>query len=322
MSIPNSDDNAGSLSEEAAEAALMASFEDPAENANDDPNDDDADEGDDGEQEQAANQDDDADDADDGEDSDDDQEEGDDGDEQDQQAPAVTDEAEVEVTVNGETQKVTIGSLKRLAGQEAALTQKSQEADLVGGRAAAALQAAIDAVTEDLTPYADVDWMVLQQQLDPEEFAWHRENAGKAQKRYDKLVNAAQTFEQTVQGRQTNETRRQAQACIAELKADIPEWSDKLYSDILAFGVKEGLDEKDVAAITNPKVVKLLRKAMLFDQGKAVATKKVRNAPTKVLKGTARQDSTRTVNTQKAERRLATSGSDADAVAVLLGRWG
>lgn len=299
----------------------MASLEDPADNANDDPNDDDADDGDDGEQEQAADQDEDADDTDDGEEADD-QDEGDDGDEEAPPAPAVTDEAEVEVTVNGETQKVTIGSLKRLAGQEAALTQKSQEADLVGGRAAAALQAAIEAVTEDLTPYADVDWMVLQQQLDPEEFAWHRENAGKAQKRYDKLVNAAQTFEQTVQGRKTNETRRQAQACVAELKNDIPEWSDKLYSDILAFGVKEGLDEKDVTSITNPKVLKLLRKAMLFDQGKAVATKKVRNAPTKVLKGTARQDSGRTVNTQKAERRLASSGSDADAVAVLLGRWG
>lgn len=307
------------MSEEAAEAALMASFEKAADNTNDDPSDDDeAEEPGADEQEQAADEDE-ADDADEGEEGDD--SESDDADAEPAKAPAVTDEAEVEVTVNGETQKFTIGSLKRLAGQEAALTQKSQEADLVGGRAAAALQAAIEAVQEDLSPYADVDWLVLQQQLDPEEFAWHRENAAKAHKRYTKLVGTAQEFEQTLQARQTNESRRQAQACLQELKADVPEWNDKLYSDILAFGVKEGLPEADVSAITNPKVLKLLRKAMLYDQGKAVATKKVQAAPTKVLKGTARQEPAKAATAKKAESRLARTGSDSDAVAVLMGRW-
>ena len=39
----------------------------------------------------------------------------------------VSDDAEVEVTVDGEIQRVSVASLKRLAGQEQALTRKSQE---------------------------------------------------------------------------------------------------------------------------------------------------------------------------------------------------
>ena len=165
--------------------------------------------------------------------------------------------------------------------------------------------------------------MVLQQELEPSEFAWHRENARKLSGRFDKLVQAAQTFEKTVADRQTNETRRAAQACVAELKQDIPGWDDKLYSDILSFGVDQGLPEAEVASITNPTVIKLLRKAMLYDRGQAVATKKVKDIPTKVLRGGARQDTAaRAVNVRRAEKRLETTGSDKDAMAVLLGRWG
>src|SRR3546814_1978025 len=44
------------------------------------------------------------------------------------------DDAVVKVVVDGEETEVTVGSLKRLAGQEAALTRKSQEVEVVGGR--------------------------------------------------------------------------------------------------------------------------------------------------------------------------------------------
>jgi hypothetical protein len=242
-----------------------------------------------------------------------------------QAAGAINDDATVEVTVNGEAQTFTIGSLKRLAGQEAALTQKSQEAELVGGRAAAALQAALEAAQEDLQPYAGVDWLVLQNQLDPAEFEWHRQNAQRAQTRFEKLVGAAQNFEDTVQQRRQADTARAAQACIADLtdpKTGIPGWNDKVYGEIMAFGVENGLPQDEVAQITNPAVIKLLRKAMLYDRGQKVATQKVKAAPTKVLKGGSRQDSTsKTINVKKASQRLARSGSEDDAVALLMGRW-
>ena len=48
-------------------------------------------------------------------------------DEDGEEAAAVSDETEVEVFVNGESKMVSVASLKRLAGQEASLTQKSQQ---------------------------------------------------------------------------------------------------------------------------------------------------------------------------------------------------
>ncbi len=307
----------------------MASFggEDGADD--NDSDDQDLDEADDDDLDDApAGDDEDLDEADEGDepgDDDQDDQEGDDDDDA-PAAPAIDDAAEVEVTVNGEAQRFTIGSLKRLAGQEAALTQKSQEAELVGGRAAAALQAAIEAVQEDMAPYADVDWLVLQNQLEPAEFEWHRENARKAHEKYSKLVGAAQGFEQVVGERKQAETIRAAKACIADLtdpKTGIPGWDDKLYGEIMAYGAEAGLPRDEVAQITNPTVIRLLRKAMLYDRGQKVATKKVKDAPTKVIKGGARQDpASKTIAAKKAVRRLAQSGSEDDAVAALLGRWG
>src|SRR3546814_13952670 len=72
------------------------------------------------------------------------------------------DDAVVKVVVDGEETEVTVGSLKRLAGQEAALTRKSQEVEVVGGRAALMIQGAIEVVLEELAPYKDIDWLTLQ----------------------------------------------------------------------------------------------------------------------------------------------------------------
>src|SRR3546814_18614649 len=71
------------------------------------------------------------------------------------------DDAVVKVVVDGEETEVTVGSLKRLAGQEAALTRKSQEVEVVGGRAALMIQGAIEVVLEELAPYKAIDWLTL-----------------------------------------------------------------------------------------------------------------------------------------------------------------
>src|SRR3546814_10534101 len=86
------------------------------------------------------------------------------------------DDAVVKVVVDGEETEVTVGSLKRLAGQEAALTRKSQEVEVVGGRAALMIQGAIEVVLEELAPYKDIDWLTLRDKMEPDEFEWHRDN--------------------------------------------------------------------------------------------------------------------------------------------------
>lgn len=330
MSI-QTDDSTNSISEEVAEAAILESLDGKAKGHNEDDKDPgeeaDPDEADDGDDQDAG-------DDEDGEDSSDEEDEGEEGpDEEDPEEPddaedkpskeakQAADDQIVQVSVNGETKEFTVGSLKRLAGQEASLTRKSQEADLVGGRAAATIQAALAAVEEDLAPYANQDWMVLQSELPPEEFKWHRENAKKAEEKYQRLLQTAKEFEYVVSQRQQTLRAEEAQAAVAELTQDIPDWNDKLYTDIMTYGVQQGLDESDVANITNAKVIKLLRKAMLYDRGQKVATKKVKAAPNKVIKGTVQASGHKASSTKKAEHRLSSSGSEDDAVAVLLGRW-
>src|SRR3546814_6594162 len=57
----------------------------------------------------------------------------------------------------------------------------------------------------------------------------------------------------------------------------------------MAYGIAEGLDEADVRRIANPKVIKLLRKAMLYDKGEKVVTKKGNQTPTRVKKTGGRE---------------------------------
>jgi len=239
-------------------------------------------------------------------------------------APAEpADDAQVLLTIDGEAKAFTYGQLKEIAASGADVAARFQEADAVGGRAAAALQAALEVAQEDLAPYADVDWLVLQNKMTPEEFEWHRDNAQKADAKYRKVLEKAQTFQQAAEQRQTAEQGRRAQEAVKVLQKDIPGWSEQLYGDILDYGASQGLDQGDLSRITDPGVIKVLHQALLYSKGQKAAAKKVAAAPTKVLKpGTRDVPPEKAIAAKKAERRLAQgSGSDDDAVAVLMGRW-
>lgn len=323
------------MSEEAAVAALVNQMKvapkAPTEETGDQ-DDEDQDEDnqvvDDGENDEALEaEDDDADEDGEAEDGDD---EGTDEDATDEQkAPAAAavpaDDAVVKVTVNGEETEVTIGSLKRLAGQEATLTRKSQEADAVGGRAALLIQGALETIAEDLAPYDGFDWILASHEMEPEEFKWHRENYTRNETRYNALIKQAGEFETTIKARQEAATQEQATAAHTELVADVPGWSDKLYGDILKYGVSQGLEADDVANIANAKVIKLLHKAMLHDTAATAVAKKVNLTPARV-KATATVDEAQGSAPSRQQRTLEkkmASGraTDDDAVALLMGRW-
>src|SRR3546814_20739928 len=87
-----------------------------------------------------------------GDDADEDDLGDDDGSNDEKPAPKAVpeDDAVVKVVVDGEEKEVTVGSLKRLAGQEAALTRKSQEVEVGGGRAALMIQGAIEVVLGEI----------------------------------------------------------------------------------------------------------------------------------------------------------------------------
>lgn len=257
----------------------------------------------------------------------DDDEEGED-EEAEPAAKTVDDDAVVSVVVNGEEQQFTVASLKRLAGQEAALTRKSQEADTVGQRAAAVLTGALETITEDLASYKEVDWILESKRMDPEEFQWHRENYTKLQQRYQKVVGEAQNLDQVLSARRQAALEAEAAEAIKVLSdpnTGIPGWSDTVYDEIRSFAVSAGLPADDVDQIVNPAVIKIINDARLYHEAKKATAKKVNLSPTKVRKtpGTETLPSGNDMALKKLEKKLHSGqASDDDAIALLTGRWG
>lgn len=236
------------------------------------------------------------------------------------EAPEVKDDTVLTVEIDGQAQQFTVGDLKALAGQKAALETRGAEVEATAGRTAAVLQGAIEAVLEDLKPYQGVDWMLESRRMEPDEFEWHRQTFTRLQSRFEKIVGTAQTFEQTVQQYREQDAQRRAAEAVKVLKATIPEWSKSLYEDILNYGVQQGLNEADVSNVTDPAVIQLIHKAMLFDRGKAAAAKKVNATPQKVRKAAGQEAITRDPKapSRTLERKLASGNlSDDEAQALL-----
>jgi hypothetical protein len=332
------DDIDDSMSDNAAVEALMASMTKGAPKASkeDDDTDEDeddladaeegSDEGDDTDEDEESDEDEDAD-----EDADEEEaDEGKEGDEEDGKEPdgttpaEVADDTVVKVQVDGKDVEFTVGNLKRLAGQEASLTRKSQEVDLVGGRAAVALQGALEAVMEDLAPYKDLDWVLAGRQMDDDEFQWHREQYNRFSKRYDELIGAAQGFESTMAERRTSADREAQEALPAAMKAIVPEWNDTLHADVKAYAASQGASAEAMNRVYDPVTLGLIHKAMLYDKGKAAVAEKVRTAPAKVRKTSGREAVAPAGKSERVTQKKIASGhmSEDDAAAALLGRWG
>lgn len=247
------------------------------------------------------------------------------GDEASRAAKDISDDAVVKVSVDGQDIEFTVGNLKRLAGQEASLTRKSQEADLVGGRAAAALESALTSILEDLAPYQELDWVLEGRRMDDEEFTWHRENYTRLQRRYESVIGAAQAFQQAAGERHNNANAEALATMKADMVKAVPTFDDKLYGDIKSFAVASGLNAEGVEGITSAPLLKLLHKAMLYDKGSKAAAEKVSTAPKKV-RGSGGREAMTSPNTKEQrvlQKKIASGAmSEDDAVKALLGRWG
>src|ERR1044072_2443534 len=111
-----------------------------------------------------------------------------DADEEDKKsAKSASDEMEVVLSVDGKEHRVSVKDLKRLYGQEAALTRKSQavaakqkEYEESTTKVAHALSVLTDKAMQKWKPYAEIDWAVAQSQLSPADFATLRMQAKNA----------------------------------------------------------------------------------------------------------------------------------------------
>lgn len=249
---------------------------------------------------------------------------------------ALSDETMIDIQIDGETKQASVKDLKRLYGQEASLTRKSQETAASRKQAEEAIQKAdanyrkmLERAEERWKPYSEVDMMIAAKQMSNEDFAQLRNEAKLAEDDLKFLKEESNKFYEDLKAEQTTQMQTAAKECIKTLQAEVPDWSNDLYNDIRSYAVTQGLPSEQVDTIVDPNVIQILNKARLYDAGKKVAAKKkAAKAPVKVLRS---KKSPTNINEGKVKRQAAamkalndSSGlsGDLDAIAdVLMNRW-
>jgi len=242
------------------------------------------------------------------------------------------DDTLVEISVDGESKQASIKDLKRLYGQEASLTRKSQEAasqrksaDEQMQKADASLQAMISRAQERYKPYSEVDMLVASKNMSAEDFTQLRAESRQAEEDLKFLTEEADGFYGYVQQQQAQAQQEQAKDCVQVLQREIPDWNNTLYNDIRQYAITNGLPEQAVNQYADPNVIMLLNKARMFDQTTKVATVKKAKAAKKVLR-TKKAPPTKTDITRERQRknveRLRSANNDLDNIAdVIMSNW-
>ena len=241
------------------------------------------------------------------------------------------DDTLVEIMVDGEPQQASIAQLKRLYGQEASLTRKSQDvakqrkqAEEQLGKTSVVLQRMLEKAQQRYKPYSEVDMLVASKSMNTDDFAQLRKEAQMAADDVKFLEEEADNYFQQLQSEQQQAMQEQAREAVKVLQENIPEWSNTLYDDIRAYAVSQSLPEEVVNTIVDPSVIMILNKARLFDQAKKITTTKKKRTSKKVLRATKApnteaNEKAKRMKTSKAKLR---NSHDMDDIAeALLSRW-
>jgi hypothetical protein len=266
-----------------------------------------------------------------------------DEDDEDEEVEVASDETVVEIQVKGEVKQVSVKDLKRLYGQEASLTQKSQDlanqrkqTEQEFQRTQLSYQKLLERAEARLRPYSEMDMLLAAQQMDAETFAQLRADARQAEEDVKFLREESQGLLGELQANQRVLTQKAAQECIRALEENLPDWGNELYNDIRSYAVKSGLPQEQVDQYTDPNVIMLINKARLYDQSKEAAqTKKAKAKVTKSKEGKTKvlsskksppsKSTLRTQRKQQAQAKLRSNpryGGDVDDIAeALMARW-
>ncbi len=234
------------------------------------------------------------------------------------------------ITVDGEELQVSVKDLKRLYGQEAALTKKSQqvaekrkEVDTANQRAAAQLDRLHKKASDRWEPYSKIDMLVASTQLPAEQFAALRAEAQAAYDDFRFITQEVDGFVQESNSQREKHIKETAQQSVKYLAEKIPGWNQEVYDNVRAYAESVGMPAQIVNGIVDPYALEMIHKAMQFDKAKAVVTTRVNKTPTKVLTTSkvANPKDTKVDATAKAKQRLRTSGTTDDAAEMFLARW-
>ena len=142
-----------------------------------------------------------------------------------EEAEELTDETLIDILVDGETQQASIKDLKRLYGQEASLTRKSQEvaaqrkaAEDNIGKTDAILQRMVQKAEERYKPYSEVDMILASKNLDDADFTQLRKEAQDAHDDLKFIKEEADQFYKGLQQQQQQQLQDAAKEAVRVLE--------------------------------------------------------------------------------------------------------
>lgn len=245
------------------------------------------------------------------------------------------DTAKVRVKVGDEELVVDVKDLKRLYGQESALTKRSQE---IAARAKEYEAKTTQAVTaldkmqvsakKAFEPYEKIDWAQAARNLSQGDYNQLRADAQDAHanlkfitEELDAQMKGAKDYAET-------EMRRLAAEAGKQLKDQasphyIEGWSKELYGKMRDFASEAGLKNDVFDSIVDPSALKIVHDAMQYRAQKAKVKAVVTQAKAKVVSDkqlSPKSTESTDVRDKAAFARLQESGSVDDAAAVYLAR--
>lgn len=260
----------------------------------------------------------------------DDEPDADEGEEGGEEEPSTADpdDVEVSVSVDGKDHKVKVKDLKRLYGQEAALTQKSQAVsnqiravEAQGLYLANVLDARVKQAEAQYNKYKDVDLWKANRELDADEFEALKAAKEASEAEYRVVTAEAQQFLRNAQETKQKFLREQAKQSLVVLQKQIPDWSDELYGKVRGYAVSQGMDADTVNEIVDASAIVMMHKAMLYDQaqaGKAKVMKKVAKAPASVVRKSDKPTDTASVKIKRIRASALETGDVTDVAELFL----
>lgn len=209
---------------------------------------------------------------------------------------------------------------QEVASQRAAVEQERQAAQRLQQEAQhfVAQYAVIQQIDSQLNHLQNIDWARLAVE-DPLQNLQLRQSWTELLQARQGAVQALETARQQRIVEQTKQYHESVQRAQQVLAKELPEWGPELQKALLGAAQSVGYRPEELATLTDPRAVKLLHKAYLYDQlqsQKTIAEKQVKQVPPKVVRPTASHGPATQANPAMAKLRK--TGSDADAVAALL----
>jgi hypothetical protein len=246
------------------------------------------------------------------------------------------DNAVVKLKVDGQEVEASVKDLKRLYGQEASLTRKSQElattrkqVEDTGARFVAGLGKLMEQAEADFEPYSKIDFLALAKDPDvtAEELTQLRKEAEARWNRVNFLKSELDATVQQAEIQRIQMLKQQAVECVKVLtdpEKGIKGWNEQTYDELRNFAIEQGLDRGIVNELVDPSAIKLLHAAMMYHKGQKAMKKtaKVDKTPKKIIKSSSTETNRKMSGKENnAMSKLRKSGTTDDAADAFLSRW-